>query len=237
MSLAVNNLIGFGARQPETAAFAPTDIANLAAWYRADLGVTESGGNVTAWADQSGNSRNLSGGSPDLEATGGPNSTPTISFVAANSDKLTNTFSGLSHPLHLFAVMRAITTSGVNGLLCGNATSQRFHDTQSPSPLVYFSGTILQPGVGWSDDSAHHLWEYKIDGTNTTVIRGATTMIGSGTSPGTTALAGFTLGQLPGLGYGSMKLAELLLYNAVISGTDLTNLRAYIASRYGITTS
>jgi len=218
-------------------AWDPSDLPSLAAWYRADLGVTESGGNVTAWADQSGNSRDLSGGSPDLEATGGPNSTPTISFVAGNSDILSCTFTGLSHPLHLFAVMRATTVSGVAGLITGSTSGQRFHDTQSPSPLMYFGGSLLQPGTGWTDDSNHHLWEYRVNGTSSSIIRGATTMIGTGSSPGTTALAGLTLGQLPGFGYGSMKLAELILCNADISGTDLTSLRSYVNGRYGLTTS
>ena len=236
MSLMATHLIGFGARRAATT-WTPASLPSLAAWYRADLGVTESGGNVTAWADQSGNGRDLSGGSPDLEATGGPNSTPTISFVAGNSDKLTCTFSSMSHPLHLFAVMRAITTSGVAGLLTGGAIGQRFHDTQSPSPLVYFGGSTLQPGVGWTDDSNHHLWEYRVNGTSSSVIRGATTMIGTGTSPGTSGLTGITVGQLLTQGYGSLKLAELILCNVDISGGDLTSLRSYVNTRYGLTTS
>ena len=50
----------------------PTDLSNLWAWYKGDAGVTGTS-SVTAWADQSGNSRTLTIpgilGSPSLDAT------------------------------------------------------------------------------------------------------------------------------------------------------------------------
>ena len=44
------------------AAFRPTDLSNLEFWVRSDLGLTLNGSNVTTWADQSGNSRELTQG-------------------------------------------------------------------------------------------------------------------------------------------------------------------------------
>lgn len=61
----------------------PLELTNLRAWYEADTDVTESGGAVSQWDDQSGNGFHLTQGTaankPTYEATG-LNSKPTISF-------------------------------------------------------------------------------------------------------------------------------------------------------------
>lgn len=49
--------------------FSPSQLPNLALWLRADLGVTTSGSNVTAWADQSGNARDFTQGTDALRPT------------------------------------------------------------------------------------------------------------------------------------------------------------------------
>ena len=62
--LAVPGVIsGLGA-----AAWAPSDLSAVVAWYRADLGVTESGGLVSAWADQIG-SNDLAQGNSTYQPT------------------------------------------------------------------------------------------------------------------------------------------------------------------------
>ena len=43
------------------APFLPTSLPGLALWLRSDLGITQSGGSVTGWADQSGHAYNLVG--------------------------------------------------------------------------------------------------------------------------------------------------------------------------------
>ena len=45
----------------KTTAFSPSNISGLSLWLKADAGVTLSGSNVTAWADQSGNGFNADG--------------------------------------------------------------------------------------------------------------------------------------------------------------------------------
>ncbi len=42
-------------------AFEPSDLSSLLAWWDATVGVTDTTGNVTAWADQSGNGNDLTG--------------------------------------------------------------------------------------------------------------------------------------------------------------------------------
>jgi hypothetical protein len=60
--------------------FVPSDLGGLEFWLKADAGLTESAGTVTAWNDQSGNSRNPTvQGAPSYSATG-LNSKPTVTF-------------------------------------------------------------------------------------------------------------------------------------------------------------
>lgn len=72
------------------AAWTPATPGNLVAWWKADAGVTESGGAVTQWDDQSGNSRHLvTGDSPTYSATGWKSTTHAITFNGS-SDWLKN---------------------------------------------------------------------------------------------------------------------------------------------------
>ena len=68
------------------AAWAPSDLSAIVAWYRADLGVTESGGLVSAWADQIGSNDLAQGNStyrPTLVSSDANfNSQATLSFSA-----------------------------------------------------------------------------------------------------------------------------------------------------------
>jgi len=63
------------------APFSPANLSGLSLWLKADAGVTLSGSNVTAWADQSGNGRHAS--SVDVDPTYNSsdlNGKPTISL-------------------------------------------------------------------------------------------------------------------------------------------------------------
>lgn len=69
-------------------AFSPLDIPNLAAWYRADMGITLNGATVSAWADQSGNARHMTqataGKQPTYTAVG-INGRPSVTFTAGSA--------------------------------------------------------------------------------------------------------------------------------------------------------
>jgi hypothetical protein len=65
----------------------PASLPGLVLWLSASQGVSHSGSNLTAWADQSGNGyncNNISGTAPTYSATGFNSSYPGITFTAAN---------------------------------------------------------------------------------------------------------------------------------------------------------
>jgi hypothetical protein len=73
--------IRIGGLSIRTTAFSPANLSGLSLWLKADAGVTLSGSNVTAWADQSGNGKNAVGAStfPTLQSNA-INGLPAIRF-------------------------------------------------------------------------------------------------------------------------------------------------------------
>jgi hypothetical protein len=76
----------------------PTDLDGLTLWLKGDAGITESGGDISEWADQSGNGNDFvqaGSGKPSVGAT--QNGLATVEFTASSSEYLScaNPFSAL----------------------------------------------------------------------------------------------------------------------------------------------
>ena len=69
---------------PSCGAWSPTDESSLLAWYQKGVGVTESGGDITAWADSSTNGNNITTTAGRRPAY----SNGVLTFTAANEDFL-----------------------------------------------------------------------------------------------------------------------------------------------------
>jgi hypothetical protein len=73
--------------------YVPAPLPAPYAWYKADVGVTESGGEVTQWDDQSGNDRHLlvgGGATSPNYISSGINSLPSIEFAEDMNLQLAN---------------------------------------------------------------------------------------------------------------------------------------------------
>lgn len=221
-----------------SSSFDPSNAGTLFAWYRADQGTTIATG-VSQWNDLSGNTKHLTQGTganqPTLSSSGGPNSTATITFDGTN-DALALTFSGVSQPFHTFMILKTLAV-GTNtaGYIGGGASGERIltGNSGAASVFTYFGGT----GITYThtDTTNFFLWEVFDNAASSTVIRG-NTAAGSG-SIGTGTLSGISLGSIPSLGSANVSIAEVAMYNSQISGANLTSLRSYFATRYGVTTS
>jgi len=79
---------------PSAVVWSPLLLTGIAAFWRADMGVTQSSGNVTAWADQTSNANTLtvnsgiSGTSPTYGATGFNTSYPGVTFAGTSLNAL-----------------------------------------------------------------------------------------------------------------------------------------------------
>tara|TARA_R100000664_G_C2722833_1_gene115767 strand:+ start:108 stop:794 length:687 start_codon:yes stop_codon:yes gene_type:complete len=71
-------------KYPSSSAWSPTDESSLEAWYQKGVGVTESGGDISAWADSSTNGNNITTTAGRRPAY----SNGVLTFTAANEDFL-----------------------------------------------------------------------------------------------------------------------------------------------------
>jgi hypothetical protein len=83
LGLGVQNIRKVGGGAP----FSPANVSGLSLWLKADAGVTLSGSDVTAWADQSGNGKNAVGADtlPTLQSNA-INGLPAIRFNNTGTD-------------------------------------------------------------------------------------------------------------------------------------------------------
>lgn len=231
----VNHLIGFGAGGETLIPF-PT-ITSMQHRYVASLGVT--GDPVTAWADQIG-SANLSNGagSPDFEATGGPNGGPCITFDGSNEELSVSGLSTVSQPYHYFMVCKQITWTANDYILSGNSSGFSFvRQKQSGGSQYDVEQGANVPAANTVDpgDTDWHFYSSFFNGSSSYQeldgTKSGPSNCGSGSFNGISVGGGF------GSNYANVSISEVLMADAEVTGTDLANLEAYIASNYGISFS
>ena len=119
-------------------AFSPIDLSPLF-WMDASAGVTESGGAVSAWADQSGNGNDFSQATGSLQPTydaTGLNGLPTIDF--ANDELVSGTLSSSMTNVTVYCVWK-MDTDYNGGSIMGQSTganNKRFF-WYSPTQSIY----------------------------------------------------------------------------------------------------
>ena len=241
--------------------FSVKDLQGLSLWLKADAGVTLAGSNVTEWADQSGNGRNATPNDPTnkpLFNASDKNGKPTISLTSM-SDYIERVFTISSNPLGAsgstaFSVQYVEDVCGAfddNGPIFGNfgGSEDSFGTYQShypygPDCFVYDAfGTRLRkneitPPVtitnAWtlySVKSTNNDWQSFVNGqlmysdpTNTysSAVGGddATLYIGKQTAAGTFRLKG--------------KVAEVIVYNRVLTTSERQKVEAYLNAKYAI---
>lgn len=218
-------------------AFVPTDIAGCQGWWRADLGVTGSAP-VTAWADQSGNGRTLS------EATNGPtlttpahNGQPGLSFDGVD-DKLATADFALSMPYHWFAVMASASWTDVEVVAYGDNDAA---SNNPPSILQRTSTPNLAARANNVDTALASLTvgNYGVvdaffnTGSSIAFIRIDNGSKNTGTHT-SIAMDGLVLGGRFSDRFANFVMLEFIIYNAEITGADLTNLMSYFTGRYAV---
>jgi len=211
----------------------PADIGTaLTWWYRSDLGVTESGGTVSAWADQSSNARNVSEATnkPAYSATGGPNSVPSITFDGTNDKLMSSTFGPIAQPFHVFNVFKIVSWAHADyilGLESFDKVNLQQRDITGQMNQGNFNGVVIGTtnyGLVQSFWSGASSYQQLNNGTATTP-----------SSAGSTAMnivrfASDRAVTVPG----NVAFVEAFAYPAQITGTDLATLLTYINTRYSL---
>lgn len=160
----------------------------------------------------------------------GINSLPVANFDGADDQLDTDgTWSALSHPFTMAGVFKFNWLGSASAIFTG--TTNAVEVGQDRSNFTMQAGSTLTSSSG-ADTSAHYFVSRHQTSTNAELrIDGASEATGD---DGTLTLSGLQIGVDATLAYASMYLAELLVYSADVTGSDLTRLENYFASTYAI---
>jgi hypothetical protein len=134
--------------------FSPIDLSPLF-WMNASAGVTESGGAVSAWADQSGNSNDFSQSSGSLQPTydaTGLNGLPTIIFN--NKELVSGVLSSQISNITVYCVWK-MDTNYNGGTIMGQTTganNKRFFWYDPEDSIYYWDGGTSSKILAASND-------------------------------------------------------------------------------------
>lgn len=220
--------------------FCPTDIGGCKLWLPDNpAAMTFNGANVVTWWDQSGSGRHVTQGvaanQPTYLATGGPTGGPTVRFGLLWQEYLQGVWAQ-AQPLHSFIVALP-SRSGINNRIIWDGTT--FNNVRLITAPTAADLSIDIPSGGSSAVTVAHTAAafrriealYSGAGSSLTTDEAANT----GALPAT-ASDGLTLG-MGGNGVNNSAdcdIAEVIQYNAPVTGADLTALRAYFAAKYGL---
>lgn len=219
----------------------PRNVSNLAAWYRADLGITLSGSTVTAWADQSGNgdaNRNLtSSTAPNyVSSDSNFNNRPSIDFSVASSYLRSGVWSvARNQPVTVFIVGKSPGT-GSNAYWL----DARVDTGSSQQALIQTSGNDIREFAGGFLTSSTTVTSPSVvaavfHSTSSALYINNVTANVTGDA-GTQNCDGITVGNYAGGGGFNQdgNICEVIVYFGTLSSTDFNNVMGYLGNRYAI---
>ena len=237
------------------APFSPTDISGLSLWLKADAGVTLSGSNVTAWADQSGNGRTVTVSNSPVFSASSINSKPTVDFNG--STQFVNALTPAFVSNNNFSVIWAFKYVGdsvnnpddyspnVSFLSEEEADQGAFHYVKNGSkfPASYplaqneWSPYDLSDGFTYSDGSNYILEFVSDDNLGDYFVNRNNTQEGTG-AVGTAADSDITgiriAGQQSPFRHANIRMAEIMVYDSTLTSPQLEQVRNYLNTKYAI---
>lgn len=229
---------GIRFRPAVAAAFLPSDIAGLQLWVKSDTGVTDAGGGAcSSWADQSGNSRDLTEGTnrPSIQSAQ-VNGYPGIRFDGSN-DKLTSPSFTLNQPFTVFAIVKVITNTNPRRIFGSTGGTVTKPVLRGGSTVQLNDESSGADGASVSMTSGTY-YLLKVVGNSTSSVmalnNGSDATSASDINDPLTSAAGFQLGCNAGASFANVEYAEIAIYDSSITGTNLTNLLTYFQTRYAL---
>jgi hypothetical protein len=229
-------------------AFAPTDIAGLQLWLDASdtASITHTANSVSQWNDKSGNSRHATQGTATNQPTTNTrtlNSRNVIDFDGTNDTLvLPSGIYGFTNGNNsVFAVYaNDVIAGGARFIMHGTNGTQTFLLNENPDSnrLETRQHASTNMFVTHADDTVGIILSYLKNGAEVRARRN-----GPSLTTGTNAAGGqnFTLtsahlGSESGtINYWDGVLAEIIIYNTVLSDADQNIVGNYLASKWGIT--
>lgn len=213
------------------------EIAGLSLLLRADAGITQSGGIVTAWADQSGNEKHAAGvgGSSDPSfVASAVNGLPAVSFDGVD-DRMQGGSLITSLPCTIFVVAKFKGDTAIGALF-----------SQTNSELVFYRGTQasdifrIYNGIDLSATGAPQNEEWSIvcaiaDGSNSLIAKNGQ-VIATGNSGSQTPSGNYLVGWWDGGIGANAEIAEVIVFNRALTVAEIGVVDQFLNLRYSIYT-
>lgn len=245
------------ANAPAAGGFLPTDIADCVGWWDASNtgSITSSGSDCTQWADLSGGGYHFTQGTTGKYPQTGTatiNSLNVLSFDGTADSMSVTSYAGLNGSADMtvfYVVESAATGDRVVLEMTANYTSTAGFVSFQTSATRYLSSGISSPPVfnqyrtsaisnatpyvlSWTADRAstdpeNRLW------LNGTVDN---TAVNTGNTSGTFSTTGLFLGSRNNASlFWSGKIAEIVVYAAVLDSTNRQTVEDYLGPKWGVT--
>jgi hypothetical protein len=227
------------------ASFSPANLSGLSLWLKADAGVTLSGSNVTAWADQSGNGNNVTvpdGGTPPVFESSQINGKPAIYSDGSGTIGLGTNQINLNE-FTVFVVQkpfvntarRAFSNIGYDG---GNILIGAWESSGDVYTRTCYGG------LDWVyQDLVTQQFVWHLDIMTNSTITNLSSYWQDGVNYATTAdvaniLDGVSIGadeyHYGQIGNGKIQYAEFVLYNRILSEPERQQVEGYLNTKYAI---
>lgn len=225
----------FGVR---SAGFTPAALTGLELWYDASVtaSISTTGSHVTAWADQSGNERdllNLSGSDRPQYPGTALNGVATIDF---NDDLLSVTGFTIAQPWSYAIVVRATNNDLGRAIISTNSGSRSQVGQQNvaaPAPWSVHCG--VEVAINGPNDGSS--WFILVGTNNGAASYGNSDALPVllASSPGTAGLTGFRIGR-DALGFQPLigQTAEVIVWSSAYSAQDMANVLAYLQAKWSL---
>jgi hypothetical protein len=235
---------------PSSGGFAdPKDIAGLVAWFRADIGITLNGNNVSLWSDQSGKGNHVTqatGSAQPAFVNNAYNGKPCVRFVAANSQYLSRAATNLfgSGPYTIVETLKNNTLpSGFTGHAGSTNTSAGVAigtNSNIRNDLIFgleafalnagnASTTTQETYMAWRPAASNHKGTFN----NGAVLTSGTAALND-PGVGAALILGAHLNSGSVGGFADFDLLEVAMYNVVLTTAQITGIGQYMGVRYGI---
>ncbi len=228
--------------------FAPTDIATLVLWLDASFGVITGAPGVERWEDQSG-FNNLAFQPTSDERPGfngsGLNGFPTLTFNGSDETLIINSTDSinLNSDFTFYTVINTPDTANIRNFCAKNGDNSYRFRLMGNEALE----TVCNDGGGLEADASSGTIavntdiiaeiHYQVGGTinftsNGVSLGSATNTLTSIAQSVANLFIGSTLGNAE---YYQGDMAQLLLFNELLSTSDRNRVGEYLATRYGLT--
>jgi len=218
--IGLGNSLGIGGATIEEA-WAPSNISSLIHWYKYDTGISQSGGDVTAWADQEG-SNNLGSSSNHPEYDSGA-----VKF-AASSDDLEW---GSALSLGTFSFYFRYETNDVSSdwMIKGGSTDWvKVHDTSEIRVKIAARMDWDVTGGALATDTKINLGiDRATNGDIGVYINNSAQSVQGGYTGNAATSTAFDITKI-GSPLVTIKMYEILVFNDVLSSGDKTLLNTYL---------